>query len=156
MGALLILQILLSLELQPQERGQVDPKLPPPTVCVAEVIRTDDGLAIRLTQPVIRAIDVQRIGTTLENNRRCCTITRERGFTTSMENYVLLPVGDVKISRRKGNLLVPAEPNQIVNKRITVVVFSHGEVDPFYLQVVREEALVIVINRTALSEPWPN
>ena len=79
------------------------------------------------------------------NGTKYKTVT-ETHYKALMSNTVLVADGkEVQVSRRDGKAVDPKDLPKLLGKETPVLVFAQGEIDPYYLQVIEDQVLIIVI-----------
>jgi hypothetical protein len=70
----------------------------------------------------------------------------ETNYKAVMNKAVLVADGkEVRVSRKDGQAVDPKDLPKLLSKETPVLVFAQGEIDPYYLQVIQEQVLIIVI-----------
>jgi hypothetical protein len=70
----------------------------------------------------------------------------ETNYKAVMNKAVLVADGkEVRVSRKDGQAVDPKDLLKLLSKETPVLVFAQGEIDPYYLQVIQEQVLIIVI-----------
>jgi len=151
-----VLHLLLAASLlnapAPAEETPAPPKGPQPRVCLASA---DADGNVRLHVFVAEVVPVKETQTVDENGRlvqREVTVYR----TTSRELEQKYPARDVQAFDPRGKPLDARAVAEALKKEAVVLVSADGNpVDPFYLKIVKESTLVLVLPGSKDKAPVP-
>ena len=73
-------------------------------------------------------------------------IKTETNYKAVMIPTILFADGkEVQVSRKDGHAVDPKDLPKLLSKEAPVLIFTQGELDPYYLQVIQDQVLIIVI-----------
>ena len=125
------------------ESDPKSPTSPPPWVCLAKASDKDGKVQVQLsvTKMVPYWVSVMHE-------------TRGGGYVPKRHTYykacvvsavVLVDGKKVVASRKDGKAVDPKELLTLLSKEVKVLVFTEGKVDPYYLDVVGDQVLLVTI-----------
>jgi hypothetical protein len=115
----------------------------PPRVCVATAAEKDGVVQIRVIVTRMVPVTVEKVLPDADGK----TITRkETIYKAVIVGTVLIADGEeVQVSRKDGKAVDPKDLPKLLAKETRVLVFSLGKVDPYYLDVVNDQVLIITV-----------
>jgi hypothetical protein len=136
--AVLVVPLLVCAEEKPPH-----PTAPPPQVCVASAAEKDGVVQIRVTVPRMVPVTVAKVVPNADGKQITGT---ETIYKAEMVETVLTADGEeVQVSRKDGKAVDPKDLPKLLAKETRVLVFSLGKVDPYYLDVVNDQVLIITV-----------
>lgn len=127
----------------------------PPQVCLATAAAKDGSVQMRVTVPRMVPYTVTRqVPSTVQvptpdgklANKTTWKSIAETKYKAVMSETVLVVDGkEVRVSRKDGKAVDPQDLPKLLSKQSAVLVFAHGEIDPYYLQVIDDQVLIVVV-----------
>jgi hypothetical protein len=128
----------------------------PPHLCLATANEKDGTVHLRISVSVIHPYEITKqvpisveLPTQDGEKKRYGTKWEKRtetAFKSLMEEADVVADGEeVKVSRKNGHAVHPRDLPKLLSKETPVLVFAQGEIDPYYLQVIQDHVLIIVI-----------
>jgi hypothetical protein len=145
------------------EEKQRDRTILPPHLCLATAVEKDGVVRMRISASIIRSYKVTSPVPytievpTKEGEKKRYETRWERKTATRYRSYmkkavVVVDGEQVQVSRKNGKKVDPRDLPKLLRKETPVFVFTGGKIDPYYLQVIQEETLIVVIPE---STPFP-
>jgi hypothetical protein len=130
------------------------PTTHPPKVSLATAVEKDGVTQLRILVPGLVPYTVMRNVPATENSKDgrktrtvYKTVTETFYKPVMVESRLIADGKKVQVLRKNGKAINPKDLPKLLGKQTAVLFFSDGEVDPYYLQVLHDQVLIITVPR---------
>ena len=136
--AVLMIPVVALAESEPKK-----PTTPLPWVCLAKASDKDGRVQVQLSIPKMIAYQVSVMHETRDGRYVATRHTKYKAVVVNA--FVIVDGKKVVVSRKDSKPVAPKDLLTLLRKEAKVLVFTEGEVDSYYLDVVSEKVLILTI-----------
>ena len=127
-------------------------QVPPPTIGIARAIKNEGKIELVLTRMVsvpVRRTEVVEINGKKVERAVVAYVPQTQEFARTVDGK------QVTVTRKDGKKIEPADLPTLLERPTAVVLFEFGVRDNRYLQILREDALVVTFQMEPVVMPLP-